>query len=648
MSLFGIGGSTAIRNPVALIAATLLMSLLGCNSGSAGGGGQSSSPGTSAAVQISSLSETTANSFDSLTVTGTGFNQGTLAISVLFIPENGDPAVTVPVSASSSANVQVMVPTFVGPTSGAFTEEIVDVQVVQFSSDTTYLSNRITGLQVSALPSVPNGIPVGAMTAALLSSVVNISGSLQSAQAGNTVFQNTAVALAQLSSDVTSLTVAVNAITNHPTQTATLTIANGGTTTLDGQTLALSDQLAQALITAIVNQGSIPTVSSSSNCPGATGNVAYDSNLCSVQTYFQTLAGQAPAVSHSKRSSGILLTPPETAVLSLYANLIFGSLAEICEPAGGGLIYQLVLAPIVTTTISSLAVNQETPPGADIVQGVGLNFLDTAFFNKVPILGTAVDEIAALKTIIVWSPPKKGILLSSGAAGLVPGGVTFLDPNTGAPTTLLQVPVKVQGGTFDSTTLAVSPAATPETLSLATSGSGTGSINSFPSGTSFPAGMVVRLTAVPTSGSTFAGWSGACSGGGACSVTMNQNESVVATFNLQSGGGGLTGTWSGNVTENGGGCSFAGTMSWSLVQSSTSLSGSVSLNESLTSGDPSVCGTTLSGTDTLQGSANGNSISLTGTEGETFTATVSGTTITGTGATGVNPVFSFNYTLIRQ
>ena len=35
-----------------------------------------------------------------------------------------------------------------------------------------------------------------------------------------------------------------------------------------------------------------------------------------------------------------------------------------------------------------------------------------------------------------------------------------------------------------------------------------------------------------TAGSTFAGWSGACTGAGACSVTMSAARSVTATFTL--------------------------------------------------------------------------------------------------------------------
>jgi len=44
---------------------------------------------------------------------------------------------------------------------------------------------------------------------------------------------------------------------------------------------------------------------------------------------------------------------------------------------------------------------------------------------------------------------------------------------------------------------------------------------------------VVNLTATPASGSAFAGWSGACSGTGACSVTMNAATSVSAMFRTE-------------------------------------------------------------------------------------------------------------------
>ena len=81
-------------------------------------------------------------------------------------------------------------------------------------------------------------------------------------------------------------------------------------------------------------------------------------------------------------------------------------------------------------------------------------------------------------------------------------------------------------------------------LNIGEAGNGAGTVSSDPAGIScqstctapFSMGQVVTLTAVPSPGSTFIGWSGGgCSGTGTCSVTMNSAQTVVATF-TRSGG----------------------------------------------------------------------------------------------------------------
>ena len=72
-------------------------------------------------------------------------------------------------------------------------------------------------------------------------------------------------------------------------------------------------------------------------------------------------------------------------------------------------------------------------------------------------------------------------------------------------------------------------------------------------------GGVVTLSAAPSGGSTFAGWSGAgCAGTGTCVVTMSAAKEVTATFNPPAAGGGGTGgtgggTGAGTGTGTGGG-----------------------------------------------------------------------------------------------
>lgn len=77
------------------------------------------------------------------------------------------------------------------------------------------------------------------------------------------------------------------------------------------------------------------------------------------------------------------------------------------------------------------------------------------------------------------------------------------------------------------------------TLSVTKTGSGVGTVTSTPAGIdcgttcshSYAAGTPVTLTAAPGSGSTFTGWSGACTGNATtCNVTMTAARSITATF----------------------------------------------------------------------------------------------------------------------
>ena len=75
-------------------------------------------------------------------------------------------------------------------------------------------------------------------------------------------------------------------------------------------------------------------------------------------------------------------------------------------------------------------------------------------------------------------------------------------------------------------------------LTVAKSGAGSGTVMSAPSGidcgavcaASFQQGTVVTLTQSVAPGSVFAGWGGACSGVGGCTVTMSAAQSVTAMF----------------------------------------------------------------------------------------------------------------------
>ena len=91
----------------------------------------------------------------------------------------------------------------------------------------------------------------------------------------------------------------------------------------------------------------------------------------------------------------------------------------------------------------------------------------------------------------------------------------------------------------DSATSNAVPA-TSYQLTVKLAGTSTGTVTSSPAGiacpstctASFAAGTVVKLTPSPAKGAYFAGWSGACKGTSACTLTMNANASATATFNI--------------------------------------------------------------------------------------------------------------------
>jgi len=79
------------------------------------------------------------------------------------------------------------------------------------------------------------------------------------------------------------------------------------------------------------------------------------------------------------------------------------------------------------------------------------------------------------------------------------------------------------------------------TLSVSKAGTGSGTVTSIPAGIncgfdctqSYTHGTSVTLSASASAGSTFTGWSGACTGTGSCTVSMTQARFVTASFALK-------------------------------------------------------------------------------------------------------------------
>lgn len=99
------------------------------------------------------------------------------------------------------------------------------------------------------------------------------------------------------------------------------------------------------------------------------------------------------------------------------------------------------------------------------------------------------------------------------------------------------------------------PSTTQYSLLISQNGSGAGTVSG--SGincgsvctNNYAPGTSITLSAIPASGSTFAGWSGGgCSGTGSCTVTMNASTSITATFNSSALTSDITATAKGSGT----------------------------------------------------------------------------------------------------
>jgi len=124
-------------------------------------------------------------------------------------------------------------------------------------------------------------------------------------------------------------------------------------------------------------------------------------------------------------------------------------------------------------------------------------------------------------------------------------------------------------------------------LTTNTSGTGSGTITSSPAGIncggdcseSYASGAAVTLTATAAAGSTFTGWSGACTGTAACTVTMNANKSCTANFAQTNAMLTVTKVGSGSVSSKPSGincgstCSYSFSMGWTVTLQATPSAG---------------------------------------------------------------------------
>jgi hypothetical protein len=106
-----------------------------------------------------------------------------------------------------------------------------------------------------------------------------------------------------------------------------------------------------------------------------------------------------------------------------------------------------------------------------------------------------------------------------------------------APCTVTLTAASTVTATFTAVSMPL-PAAPPAQYTLTVTTSGSGTVTSAPTGIgcgsdcaeTYPAGTAVTLKPSSKGGWVFGGWSGACSGTGSCTVTLNGDRAVQAKF----------------------------------------------------------------------------------------------------------------------
>nr|MBP7693866.1 right-handed parallel beta-helix repeat-containing protein [Anaerolineales bacterium] len=173
----------------------------------------------------------------------------------------------------------------------------------------------------------------------------------------------------------------------------------------------------------------------------------------------------------------------------------------------------------ITTTWSDAA-GAVTPDGYLVLCGTS-----AVFTNPVDFTAPADDPVCADGGGLKYVAPGVGTTAWTGLNPLTPYFFKiFPYTNAGA-----FIDYKIDGVPLTATATTLNTS----TLSVITAGTGAGTLQQTPSGTVFDYGTLVTLTATPALSSTFTGWSGDCSGVGACVVALTVDRSITATFTLK-------------------------------------------------------------------------------------------------------------------
>ncbi len=254
-----------------------------------------------------------------------------------------------------------------------------------------------------------------------------------------------------------------------------------------------------------------------------------------------TLTFAAQELGLSSAAQSVTLSNTGGALLTLSSITASGDFA-VTNNCGAGLApggtcsLSVVFTPSVLGARSgaiSIGSNAAGSPHSVSLSGAGI-----ASTRPVCTLSAAPASITAGGSATLTASCSPAATSYSWTGGTCAGNTTASCSVTPAATTSYGVTGSNSFGSGNSASASVS--VVPLTYLLSVTSSGFGSVSSSPAGidcgancsASFPAGASVTLTATPEVGNSFTTWGGACSGTGACVVSMNAASNVSATFSV--------------------------------------------------------------------------------------------------------------------
>lgn len=188
---------------------------------------------------------------------------------------------------------------------------------------------------------------------------------------------------------------------------------------------------------------------------------------------------------------------------------------------------------------------------------------------------TAPAQVNLAAPQVTFSGGASGWLTASVSASQTPATLTLTLGNTASlasGTYSAFVSVRSTNTLIAARTIVVSLTVSSNfSVAVTKTGNGGGTVTASPAGPLYTPGTVVTLTATPDAGSTFGGWSGDCSGTASCTLTMNANKSVQATFSKPASGTSRT-----SLTAVRGSCSWDVVINSTLTMPAIPSSGPVS------------------------------------------------------------------------